>query len=108
MASVYDLRELPRTLMRQAALLAVLLSVAVYVVAQSKRTPEGPKSEVQRPASDGHSFIELFGRLERDWGLAAEKKDQKSLNEIMADEFIERDATDPENMITRMKWMHMH
>ncbi len=29
----------------------------------------------------------------------------KSLNEIMADEFIERDATDPENMITRTKWI---
>ena len=80
--------------MRQAVLLVVLLSVAVPVVAQSKHKPEEGKSEEQRPASDAHSFMELFGKLERDWGLAAEKKDQKSLNEIMADEFIERDATD--------------
>ncbi len=105
MARVYDLRELPWDFMRQAVLLVVLLSVAVPVVAQSKHKPEEVKSEEQRPASDAHSFMELFGKLERDWGLAAEKRDQKSLNEIMADEFIERDATDPENMTTRTKWM---
>ena len=91
--------------MRQAVLLAVLLSVAVPVVAQGKHKPEEVKSEEQRPASDAHSFMELFGKLERDWGLAAEKKDQMSLNEIMADEFIERDASDPENTIARTKWM---
>jgi hypothetical protein len=91
--------------MRRAVLLAVLLSVAVPVVPQSKHNSEDVKSEEQRPASDAHSFMELFGKLERDWGLAVEKKDQKSLNEIMADEFIERDATDPENTITRTKWM---
>jgi len=91
--------------MRQAVLLVVLLSVAVPIVAQSKHKPEDVKSEEQRPASDAHSFMELFGKLERDWGLAAEKKDQKSLSEIMADEFIERDATDPDNVITRTKWM---
>jgi len=91
--------------MRKAVLLGVLLSVAVPVVPQSKQKPEDVNSEEQRPASDAHSFMELFGKLERDWGLAAEKKDQKSLNEIMADEFIERDTTDPENMITRTKWM---
>ena len=91
--------------MRKAVLLGVLLSVAVPVVPQSKQKPEDVNSEEQRPASDAHSFMELFGKLERDWGLAVEKKDQKSLNEIMADEFIERDTTDPENMITRTKWM---
>jgi len=74
-------------------------------VPQSKHNLEDVKSEEQRPASDAHSFMELFGKLERDWGLAVEKKDQKSLNEIMADEFIERNAADPENMITRTKWM---
>ena len=91
--------------MRQAILLAVLLSVAMPVVPQRKHKPEDVKSEEERPASDAHSFMELFGKLERDWGLAAEKRDQKSLNEIMADEFIERDATDPETVLTRTKWM---
>jgi hypothetical protein len=91
--------------MRQALLLALLFSVAVPVVAQKKHKPEEARSEEQRPASDAHSFMELFGKLERDWGLAAEKKDEKSVYEIMADEFIERDATDPENVITRTKWM---
>src|SRR5713101_4477181 len=91
--------------MRQALLLALLFSVAVPVVAQKKhKPPEEARSEEQRPASDAHSFTELFGKLERDWGLAAEKK-EKSVDEIMADEFIERDATDPENVITRTKWM---
>lgn len=91
--------------MRQTVLLAVLFSVAVPAVAQNKHKPEAVKSEEQRPAPDAHSFMELFGKLERDWGLAAEKKNQKSLDEIVADEFIERDATDPENTITRTKWM---
>ncbi len=91
--------------MREAVFLVVLFSVAMPVVAQSKHKPEDVKSEEQRPASDAHSFMELFGKLERDWGLAAEKRDQKTLNEIMADEFIERDATDPETVLTRTKWM---
>jgi hypothetical protein len=91
--------------MRQAVLLGILLSIAVPVVAQRKHNPEDVKSEGQRPASDAHSFIELFSKLERDWGLAAERKDQKSLDEIMAAEFIERSAADPENTITRSKWM---
>jgi hypothetical protein len=91
--------------MREAVCLAVLFSVAMPVVAQSKHKPEDVKSEEQRPASDAHSFMELFGKLERDWGLAAEKRDQKTLNEIMADEFIERDTTDPENTVTRANWM---
>jgi len=91
--------------MRQAVLLALSLSVVMPVGAQSKRGSEDVKSESQRPASDAHSFMELFGKLERDWGLAAEQNNQKSLNEIMATEFIERDAADPENMITRTNWM---
>ena len=91
--------------MRQAVLLAVMFSVAVPGVAQRKHKPEDVKSEEQRPAADAHSFMELFGKLERDWGLAAAKNDQKSLSEIMADEFIERDATHPENVITRAEWM---
>lgn len=91
--------------MRQAILLAVLLSVAMLVVAQRKHKPEDVKSEEQRAASDARSFMELFGKLERDWGLAAEKKDLTSLNAIMAEEFIERDAADPDHAVTRATWL---
>jgi hypothetical protein len=91
--------------MRQAVVLAVLLSVALPVVAQSKHNPYNLKSEEQRSTADAQSFMELFGKLERNWGLAAEEKNQKSLDEIVADEFIERDASDPENTITRTQWM---
>jgi hypothetical protein len=104
-AGVYDLREFPRTFMRQAILLAVLLSVAMPVVAQRKHKPEDVKSEEERSASDARSFMELFGKLERDWGLAAEKKDLMSLNAIMAEEFIERDAADPDHPVTRANWL---
>jgi hypothetical protein len=91
--------------MRQAILLAVLLSVAMPVVAQRKHEPEDVKSEEERSASDARSFMELFAKLERDWGLAAEKKDLMSLNAIMAEEFIERDATDPDHPVTRANWL---
>ena len=94
------------------AVIWVALTTTTFVAAVPPNVTVAPvtkfvpvKSEEQRPASDAHSFMELFGKLERDWGLAAEKKDQKSLDEIMADEFIERDATDPDNVITRTKWM---
>lgn len=91
--------------MRRAILLAILLSVAMPVVAQKKHKPEDVKPEEDRSASDARSFMELFGKLERDWGLAAEKKDLTSLNAIMAAEFIERDATDPEHPVTRENWL---
>ncbi len=91
--------------MRLAILLAVLLSVAMPVVAQRKHQAEDVKSEEERSASDARSFMELFGKLERDWGLAAEKKDLTSLNAIIAAEFIERDATDPEHPVTRESWL---
>jgi Domain of unknown function (DUF4440) len=91
--------------MKQAVLFVVLFSLTVPVVAQSKRNPDNVKSEEERTAADAHSFMELFGKLERDWGLAAERKDQLSLNEIMAGEFIERNAADPENTITKTRWM---
>jgi hypothetical protein len=91
--------------MKRAILLAVLLSVAMPVVAQRKRQAEDVKSEEERSASDARSFMELFGKLERDWGLAAEKRDLVSLNAIMAAEFVERDATDPEHPITRENWL---
>jgi hypothetical protein len=91
--------------MRNAMLLAVLLSLATPLAAQKKHKPEEVHSEEERPASDAHSFMELFSKLERDWVLAVQKKDQVSVDAIVAPEFIERDATDPDHIITRAEWM---
>jgi len=91
--------------MSKALLLVLLLSLVVPVAAQRKHKSEEVGSEANRAASDARSFLELFSKLERDWGLAAQKRDQVSLDATVAPEFIERDATDPDHTITRAEWM---
>jgi hypothetical protein len=94
-----------RRSVRKTLLFATLLALIVPVAAQKKQNPEAAKSEEDRPASDARSFMELFGKLERDWGLAVQKKDQPSLDAMVAAEFVERDAIDPEHIVTRAEWM---
>jgi len=100
-----NLREEFRRTLPPIFLIALLLSVTPPSGAQGKHTREASTSEDQRPASDAHSFMELFGKLERDWGLAAEKKDHKFLDDIMAEEFSERTAADPQNKIAKASWI---
>ncbi len=61
--------------------------------------------EEDRPASDAHSFVELFSKLERDLEVAAQSKAQVSLEALVAPEFIERSAVRPELSVPRSEWM---
>jgi hypothetical protein len=91
--------------MKPVMLFAALLLMTVTLSAQRKQKPEIVKSAQERPASDARSFMELFGKVERDWGLAVEKKDMAALDAIIASEFIERDAINPERTVTRAEWI---
>lgn len=91
--------------MRNALHFAVLILLVASLAAQKKHKPEGVKSEEERSASDARSFMELFSKLERDWAVAVQKNDQGSLDAIVANEFVERDAAYPDKTVTRAEWM---
>lgn len=91
--------------MKATLLAAALLAPVSYLPAQKKHKSEAVTSEAERPSSDAHSFMELFNKLERDWGVAAQKKDHDSLDGIVASEFVERDATNPDHIVSRTEWM---
>ena len=91
--------------MRKIWLLPLLLILALPVAAQKKHKSEDVTPEGQRSASNAHSFMELFSKLERDWASAALKKDEVSLDAFLAPEFNERDANNPDRTITRLEWM---
>jgi len=93
---------------RKSLLLVVLLFVTPSLWAQHQHKPESAKSEEERPASDSRSFMELFGKLERDWGLAVQRKDQVSIDALVAPEFVERQAMDPDRIVTRAEWMEQN
>ena len=90
--------------MKTACLLAVLLSLVMPVTGQERSKPEDITPEKDRPASDAHSFMELFSKLEYQLALAAQKKDQADLDTFVAPEFIARDANDPDHVITKTEW----
>ena len=83
----------------------LLLCVAVPCMAQAGQLRERGKSEEERPASESHSYVELFTKLERDWSLALQKKDKTALEATLAPEFIYRASEDPENPVLRADWM---
>lgn len=91
--------------MRRLAPLTLLVLFAGGLAAQKTPKSEAVTPEPQRAASDAHSFMELFSKLERDLGLDAQKKDQASIEGLLAPEFVERDAADPDHMITRAQWI---
>ncbi len=93
--------------MKRVALLVVLaLLVPANVFAQRKEhKPEQQTPEVERSASDAHSFMELFTKLERDWMGACQRKDRNALEDILAPEFIVRASSDPEHPVGRADWI---
>ena len=86
-------------------LLALALLLPGSASAQRKRDKETQTPEAERQASDAHSFMELFTKLERDWMNAVQKKDSKALDEILAPEFMVRTSVDPEHPVSRADWM---
>lgn len=73
----------------------------------AKGAPKGTRpTEAERPASEAHSFMEMFGKLERDYVVAVQKKDKTALDHLLAPEFILRSADDPEHPILRDAWLN--
>jgi len=83
----------------------VLVWVAVPCIAQAGQQREPEKSEEQRSASEAHSYVELFSKLERDWNQAIQKKDRSALEATLAPEFTYRSSEDPENPLLRADWI---
>jgi hypothetical protein len=90
---------------RRVLIVVTVISATLALGAQKKQKHEQVKEEAERPASDARSFLELFGKLERDLGLAVQNRDRAGLDAMVAPEFVERDATDAEHEITRERWM---
>jgi hypothetical protein len=90
--------------MKEALFFALILSFSFPSFGQREKK-EHKTPEAQRPASDAHSFIELFTKLERDWMLAVEHKDRAALESLLAPEFNERTASDPEHPVSRAAWI---
>lgn len=86
-------------------LLLVALLLPGNASAQQKKRRERQTPEAQRQASDAHSFMELFTKLERDWTNAVQKKDREALDAILAPEFMVRTSLDPEHPVSRADWM---
>jgi len=84
-------------------LLALLLPGSAS--AQRKKHKETQTPEAERQASDSHSFMELFTKLERDWVMAVQKKDREALDAVLAPEFMVRTSVDPEHPVSRADWM---
>jgi hypothetical protein len=91
--------------MRKFRILVFLLLFAEPLLAQKTPKSEAVTPEPERTASDAHSFMELFSKLERDFGLSVLKRDQTSLEAFLAPEFVERDAANPDQMITKAQWL---
>jgi len=97
----------PRGHMRRSIFPALLLPLclAVPCAAQSGHQHGQEKPDEERPASEAHSFMELFTKLERDWIQAVQKKDKPALDTILAPEFMLRSSENPENPIPRADWV---
>ena len=79
--------------------------MAAPLAAQVNRKHEPAASQSERPASDAHSFPELFTKLESDWIQAAQRKDEAALDSILAPEFTLLSSESPENPLLRADWI---
>jgi len=91
--------------MKQAVVLLIAILAGTSLWGQTRHDSDSTKVEAERPASDAHSFMELFSKLERDLALAAQKQDRDFLDVTVAPEFVQRDATDLAHLIPRTEWI---
>lgn len=93
--------------MQRTIVFALFLSLCLDTpcAAQAVHKQERETPEKERPASDAHSFMELFTKLERDWTQAVQKKDKTALDAILAPEFMLRTSENPENPLPRAEWI---
>jgi len=86
-----------------AFLLWFFLAIPCTAQGVPQRRQDTPEEE--RPASESHSYMELFTKLEREWTQAVQKKDKTALDAILAPEFTLRTSEDPENLTSRADWI---
>lgn len=94
-------------MMRRSILLTLVFSLCLagHCAAQANRMHERGMSEMERPASDARSFLELFTKLERDWIQAAQRRDEAALDSILAPEFTVLSPESPESPLPRADWI---
>ena len=91
---------------KRAALVLVLgLGVSLTLFGQRQHEPERATPEAERSASNAHSVIELFTKLENEWMKACQRKDRDTLDDILAPEFIMRASSDPDHPVSRADWI---
>lgn len=76
-----------------------------YGYAERVQQPDKPQAQDDRPASDAHSFQELFQKLERNWIKAVQDKDNTSLDALLAPEFMYWTSQEPERPTPRADWV---
>jgi Domain of unknown function (DUF4440) len=86
-------------------LLVFALLSPLNIAGQRKTHKENATPETERTASNAHSFMELFAKLEGDWLGACQRKDRAALEELLAPEFSVRFSSDPEHIVTRTDWI---
>lgn len=87
------------------AFVLLFLCFSFHAPAQQVHTPEKPVAEKDRPASDAHSFQELFQTLERNWIEAVQRRDSDAVDALLAPEFMSWTSEDPENPTPRAEWV---
>ena len=94
--------------MQKRILLTLVLSLylAGRCAAQDSGDHRQEISEKERPASDAHSFLELFTKLESDWIQAGQRRDKAALDSILAPEFTVLSSENPEAPLPRADWIH--
>jgi hypothetical protein len=91
---------------RKAILLLLMVCFCLPVLAQKKvHEKNAGTPEKDRAASDAHSFVEMFTKLENGAASAVQHKDGPALEAILASEFIVRNSGDAEHPILRADWI---
>lgn len=82
-------------------LVFLVVCVCLPVIAQKTHKKESRTDEENRTASDAHSFMELFTKLENGVALAVQHKDASELDRVLAPEFVVHSAANPEHPTVR-------
>ena len=91
---------------RKTILLLLIASFCLPVLAQKKvHEKNAGTPEKDRAASDAHSFVEMFTKLENGAASATQHKDSPALEAVLASEFIERNSADAEHPVVRADWI---
>lgn len=93
--------------MRRIAVLALLMLFWSGLACRAQAAHDSAQSsaEKNRPASDAHSFQELFQKLEREWTVAVQQQNKDTLDAILAPEFMYWTSEHPDTPTLRDAWL---